>query len=71
MGRSSIATRHPLPAQDNRSARKGSAHWQGKTEQVIILEPVIETCRAQGFTAWPVGARLDFEGLVLVTPPQA
>jgi hypothetical protein len=32
---------------------------------VIILEPVIETYDAKRFGVWPVGTRLDFEGLVL------
>jgi hypothetical protein len=32
---------------------------------VIITEPVVEAWAAKGFTAWPVSARLDPEGLVL------
>lgn len=32
---------------------------------MIIIEPVIETSDAEGFTAWPVGAHLGPEGLAL------
>ena len=32
---------------------------------MIIIEPVIETRDAEGFTAWPVGAHPDPEGLAL------
>jgi hypothetical protein len=32
---------------------------------VIIIEPVIETFDAKGFTVWPVSTHLDSEGLVL------
>jgi hypothetical protein len=37
----------------------------GDNDQVIIVEPVIETSEARGFTAWPVSARPGPEGLAL------
>lgn len=37
----------------------------GDNDQVIIIEPVIETSDAREFTAWPVSARLGSEELVL------
>ncbi len=37
----------------------------GDNDQVIIIEPIIETWDARGFTAWPVSARPGAENLVL------
>jgi hypothetical protein len=43
----------------------GRAGTTGDNDQVLTFEPVIETWDARGFTAWPVGAGIGPQDLVL------